>query len=92
MQRKRGTLNIADGGEILFAKIAALFRKLKSAISLFPYCFAELFNSAFLFDFLEIADFIFVRIASLFTDDLLLSQFFCGGNPSEEGFSPTPPS
>jgi hypothetical protein len=46
---------------LLFAKIASLFRKLKSAICLFPLNFAELFDSAFLLDLLEIADFIFDR-------------------------------
>ena len=50
----------------LFAKIAALFREIKSAISLFLSRFAELFNSAFLLHFLEIADFIFELFNFLF--------------------------
>ncbi len=35
--------------------------KLKSAISLFPYCLAELFSCVFWYEVLEIADFIFYR-------------------------------
>jgi hypothetical protein len=40
-------------------KIAPLFHAIKSAIRLFLKNIAELLACAFLFDFLEIADFIF---------------------------------
>ena len=47
----------------LFAKIAALFHKLKSAIFLFPSRYTELFNCDFLWALLKIADFNFDRSA-----------------------------
>jgi hypothetical protein len=53
------TVAISEHLRKSFAKIAALFRKLKSAISLFPLILADFITCAFLLLFLEIADFIF---------------------------------
>jgi hypothetical protein len=75
-----------------FAKIAALFRKLKPAICLFSSRYADLFDSAFLLEFLEIADFIFCRSVCGYYPTLLCWRLYIMRLRRKWGAAPYPAS